>query len=70
VTPHLAFLRLAFLLLSSTVLAMAQASQPNGGGVRAGTLPAKWITGGPNCIEVPDWQVHAHQVQWQDFCMA
>ena len=39
---------------------MAQASQPNGGGVRAGTLPSKWITGGPNCIEVPDWQVHAY----------
>src|SRR5579863_7708557 len=39
---------------------MAQAAYPNGGGVRPGNLPAKWITGGPNCIEVPDWQVHAY----------
>jgi len=28
--------------------------------VRFGTFPAKWITGGPNCIEVPDWQVHEY----------
>ena len=39
---------------------MAQAPNPNGGGVRHGSLPAKWITGGPNCIELPDWQVHAY----------
>jgi hydroxyacylglutathione hydrolase len=25
-----------------------------------GRLPAKWITGGPNCLEVPDWQVHEY----------
>lgn len=40
--------------------AFAQAPLPNGGGVRAGSLPAKWLTGGPNCIEVPDWQVHEY----------
>ena len=39
---------------------MAQAPQPNGGGVRPGSLPAKWITGGENCVEVPDWQIHAY----------
>ena len=38
---------------------MAQAPQPNGGGVRSGSLPAKWITS-ENCVEVPDWQVHAY----------
>lgn len=41
-------------------LAMAQAPQPDGGGVRAGSFPAKWITGGPSCVEVPDWQVHEY----------
>jgi len=41
-------------------LALAQAPQPDGAGVRPGTLPAKWITGGPQCIEVPDWQVHQY----------
>ena len=25
-----------------------------------GTLPAAWITGGPNCLEVPDWQIHEY----------
>ncbi len=25
-----------------------------------GTLPANWITGGPNCVSVPDWQVHEY----------
>lgn len=25
-----------------------------------GTLPSSWITGGPNCLEVPDWQVHEY----------
>jgi hydroxyacylglutathione hydrolase len=39
---------------------MAQAPEPNGGGVRPGSLPAHWITGGPDCVEVPDWQVHAY----------
>jgi hydroxyacylglutathione hydrolase len=40
--------------------AFAQAPQPDGAGVRGGVLPAKWITGGPICIEVPDWQVHRY----------
>jgi hydroxyacylglutathione hydrolase len=25
-----------------------------------GTLPDHWITGGPNCAEIPDWQVHEY----------
>jgi glyoxylase-like metal-dependent hydrolase (beta-lactamase superfamily II) len=28
--------------------------------VEPGTLPGSWITGGPNCLEVPDWQVHEY----------
>jgi len=40
-------------VLSFTLIALAQEPRP-------GTLPAKWITGGPNCIEVPDWQVHQY----------
>ena len=41
-------------------MATAQAPQPDGGGVRPGSLPAHWMTGGPDCVEVPDWQVHAY----------
>ncbi len=39
---------------------MAQAPQPDGGGVRPGTMFSHWMTGGPDCLEVPDWQVHAY----------
>jgi hydroxyacylglutathione hydrolase len=28
--------------------------------LETGTLPASWITGGPNCLTVPDWQVHEY----------
>jgi len=28
--------------------------------VRAGSLAVHWISGGPNCVDVPDWQVHAY----------
>jgi len=38
----------------------AQAPEPNGAGVRPGVLPKQWITGGPKCMEVPDWQVHEY----------
>ena len=39
--------------LTCVVAAVAQTPRP-------GTIPAKWISGGPNCVEVPDWQVHAY----------
>jgi glyoxylase-like metal-dependent hydrolase (beta-lactamase superfamily II) len=28
--------------------------------LESGTFPAAWITGGPNCLEVPDWQIHEY----------
>ena len=34
--------------------------EPDGGGVEPGTLPLKWATGGPNCMELPDWQVREY----------
>jgi hydroxyacylglutathione hydrolase len=40
--------------------AFGQAPEPKGGGVRPGSLPAHWLTGGPNCLELPDWQVHEY----------
>ena len=50
----------ALLLVCGVWLAWAQAPQPDGAGVRPGKLPAKWITGGPDCAAVPDWQVHEY----------
>jgi hydroxyacylglutathione hydrolase len=27
---------------------------------RPGTLPSRWITGGPDCSKIPPWQIHAY----------
>jgi hydroxyacylglutathione hydrolase len=37
-----------------------QAAEPNGGGVRAGTLPREWRTGGPTCGVAPEWEIHQY----------
>jgi len=36
------------------------AAEPEGAGLQPGMLPASFLTGGPNCVSVPDWQVHAY----------
>lgn len=28
--------------------------------IEKGTLPASWATGGPNCVELPAWQIHEY----------
>jgi glyoxylase-like metal-dependent hydrolase (beta-lactamase superfamily II) len=38
----------------------AQVASPPPPPVETGILPATWITGGANCLEVPDWQVHEY----------
>lgn len=40
--------------------AFAWASEPDGAGLEPGQLPPSWISGGPNCVSVPDWQVHEY----------
>ncbi|HWA96544.1 MAG TPA: MBL fold metallo-hydrolase [Terracidiphilus sp.] len=49
----------AFLLASSLQLC-AQFPQPDGGDLQPGSLPAAWNTGGPKCMEMPEWQVHEY----------
>jgi glyoxylase-like metal-dependent hydrolase (beta-lactamase superfamily II) len=41
---------------STTAAASAQAGSP----VEPGVLPARWSTGGPNCLELPAWQIHEY----------
>ncbi len=36
------------------------ASKADGAGLQPGVLPGVWKTGGPNCLAVPDWQVHEY----------
>lgn len=47
-------------LLAAAPFLSAQAPEPDGAGVEVGTLPAKWATGGPNCLELPAWQIHEY----------
>ena len=57
---RLAFI-FALLVAASAPAAAAQApsafAEPR---VEAGVLPAKWMTGGPKCMEMPAWQVHEY----------
>ncbi len=47
-------------LLVTTPGSSSWASEPDGAGFEPGQLPAAWLTGGPNCLSVPDWQVHEY----------
>src|SRR5450631_2795144 len=55
---HISAVVVFFLLSVST--AMAQFSEPNGGDLERGILPEHWRTGGPKCMEIPDWEVHEY----------
>lgn len=46
------------LLLFFTLL--AQAAQPDGAGLEPGRLPREWSTGGPRCMESPDFFIHEY----------
>lgn len=51
---------LGSVLLTFCSSALAQIPQPNGGTIRPGTLPLRWDTGGPKCMQMPEWQVHEY----------
>jgi len=53
-----AAIAIALGLIASTTV--AQFPQPNGGGLERGTLPAKWMSQQPKCMEIPEWQVHEY----------
>jgi glyoxylase-like metal-dependent hydrolase (beta-lactamase superfamily II) len=48
------------LILLATTAAFAQFPQPDGGDLEQGVLPQRWMTGGPKCMEIPEWQVHEY----------
>ena len=55
-------LLLVSILVPAAVVPAAhgQFANPDGGDLERGTLPAKWTTGGPKCMEIPEWQVHEY----------
>ena len=42
------------------LLSAALVAAEPGSGLEPGSLPVLWLTGGPNCVTVPDWQVHEY----------
>lgn len=38
----------------------AQFAQPDGGRLERGTLPERWLSEQPKCMEIPEWQVHEY----------
>ena len=51
---------LPLLLICMSPFGRAQFPEPNGGDLEPGSLPQKWNTGGPKCMEMPEWQVHEY----------
>ena len=51
---------LPLLLILAVPFGHAQFPEPNGGDLEPGRLPQKWNTGGPKCMEMPEWQVHEY----------
>jgi hydroxyacylglutathione hydrolase len=47
-------------LVAALVVIVPVASAQTPPAIESGTLPASWRTGGPNCLEVPDWEVHQY----------
>ncbi len=39
---------------------VAQLSAPNGNNFQPGVLPKQWASGGPKCMEMPEWQIHEY----------
>ena len=53
-------LLIALCLVVTATSASAQFADPDGGDLERGVLPQKWMTGGPKCMEIPEWQVHEY----------
>jgi hydroxyacylglutathione hydrolase len=61
---HDAIFTLALLLVGASA---APGVDVGRAAIRPGTLPGDWITGGPKCMEVPDWQVHEYNSDFYIF---
>lgn len=53
-------LGLLALMVVTATSAKAQFPEPDGGNIERGVLPRQWMTGGPKCMEIPEWQVHEY----------
>jgi glyoxylase-like metal-dependent hydrolase (beta-lactamase superfamily II) len=51
---------LSLLACSAITFSAYAATKADGAGLQPGVLPGAWRTGGPNCVTVPDWQIHEY----------
>jgi hydroxyacylglutathione hydrolase len=51
---------LILLACGACAFSACAATKADGAGLQSGALPGAWRTGGPNCVTVPDWQVHEY----------
>ncbi|HEY3839034.1 MAG TPA: MBL fold metallo-hydrolase [Bryobacteraceae bacterium] len=51
---------LTLLACSAVAFPAYAATKADGAGLQPGVLPGAWRTGGPNCVTVPDWQIHEY----------
>lgn len=58
--PQGALWALVGLAWAGALFLPGQAPQPDGAGVVPGVLPRAWPTGGPRCMEQPEWRVHEY----------
>jgi hydroxyacylglutathione hydrolase len=60
ITDNFRPIPILILVLATCSQGHAQAPQPNGGGVRNGSLPRTWQVSGPQCGDNPQFQVHEY----------
>ena len=53
-------LTLASLTAALCLSIHAQLPEPDGGTIERGVLPARWLSEGLKCMEIPEWQVQEY----------
>ena len=48
-------------ILATATMAQSPATPP---AIETGVFPATWLIAGPNCLEVPDWQIHEYNANF------
>lgn len=53
-------LTVALISLYASPCLWAQLPEPDGGAIERGSLPARWMSQQPKCMEIPEWEVHEY----------
>jgi hydroxyacylglutathione hydrolase len=53
-------MKVRFVVAAIVLVLTAFATEKDRAGLKPGSLAEPWQTGGPNCLTIPDWQVHEY----------